>query len=205
MKEQLELYKQIGKLDGKTIINKKHSQADTMDREKDNNVSKKITPNLKNASKQKSAAVSNNNETSQKFVAEKRTKVPVVQTNTSEDQTTWRTVERNKGNKKISRQKGIIGKQTEIKSIQVVPKKGFIYVSRLAPQTKAEDICNLLRPMFPEVQCTKLDTKYPDYYSAFKVMVDLFNFNDVMDANIWPVGTYVSRYFHKSNSRKETT
>ncbi|KAJ3665116.1 hypothetical protein Zmor_000629 [Zophobas morio] len=70
-------------------MNKKHGHSDTMDREKDNNASKKITPKLKNANKQKSAAVSNNNETSQKFVTEKKTKVPVGPTNTSEGLLHW--------------------------------------------------------------------------------------------------------------------
>lgn len=53
-----------------------------------------------------------------------------------------------------------------------------------------------LKQHFKEVEGEELETKYPQYYKAFKVIVDLQNLEIAMDPNIWPKGTYVSRFFH---------
>lgn len=89
----------------------------------------------------------------------------------------------------------IIGNNS--KSLKTAPKLAFLYVSRLDPVTVADDLAGVLKPKLPEVTCEKIESKYPQHYSSFKVKIYLHNFETAMDASIWPAGCYVSRFFHR--------
>ena len=73
-----------------------------------------------------------------------------------------------------------------------------VTLSRLLPQTTQKEIRKSLKSDFPEVQCEALQFKYPDYYSSYKVIIDLVNKEKAMDLNRWPQGTYVSQFFHRN-------
>lgn len=90
---------------------------------------------------------------------------------------------------------GITGNLKHISNIKVVPKKSFLYVSRLYPSTKCEDVVKLLKNEFPEVLCETLTTKYPEHYAFFKVTLNLNNLSRAMNPDFWPNGCYVSRFF----------
>lgn len=124
---------------------------------------------------------------------------PTQPINTNES-TTWTKVTQKQ--KRFTRTSHIIGNNTQPCSIKVAPKKGFIYVSRLAPETTTSDLAALLTPNFPEATIQKLDCKHPEFYSAFKVTVHLHNFDSAMHPENWPKGCYVTRYFHRGRQTK---
>ena len=90
-------------------------------------------------------------------------------------------------------------------TLKTVPKKAFLYVSRLHPDTTCQNLMNFLKPKFPEIQCASLESKYPDNYSSFKVTINLENNKVAMDSATWPDGAYVSRFFHRRAPLKTDT
>lgn len=101
-----------------------------------------------------------------------------------------------KKQKKKSPLKAVIGSGLKTIPIKTAPRKGFIYVSRLDPSTTVADINELLKSKSPEVVSEKLETKYLKYYSAFKATVNLNKYDDAINPDLWPEGSYISRYFH---------
>lgn len=96
-----------------------------------------------------------------------------------------------------------MGIGAEINTLKSVPKKAFLHVSRMVPGTKAEDLAAFLKPKAPEVECEVLQSKYPDKYTSFKVTVDLHSLEKLKNAEDWPDGTRVSRFFHKRPPREK--
>lgn len=54
----------------------------------------------------------------------------------------------------------------------------------------------MVNSYFPEAEYEKLSSRYPKYYSSFKIMIDLTNNKAAKNPELWPSGTYVTRYFH---------
>lgn len=96
---------------------------------------------------------------------------------------------------------GITGTKIET-AIKTAPKKTFLHVSRLNPTTTTDDLTDMVTKHFPEAVCEQLTSKYPQYYASFKVMIDLNNKEAAMNPNVWPAGSYVTRYFHRSPKQK---
>ena len=85
------------------------------------------------------------------------------------------------------------------------PKKAFLYVSRLQSTTEASDVISYLKPTFPEVECEKLISKFPQHYASFKVAIDLVNLDEAMKSSTWPYGSFVTRFFHRTSKEKKTS
>lgn len=100
----------------------------------------------------------------------------------------------------INKKHVIIG-EAKVNTLKSAPKKAFIYVGRLDSLTKPENIEEILKEEFPEIVCEQITSKYPQYYSSFKITCDLVNFEKIMDARRWPYGSYLTRFFHP---RKKT-
>lgn len=81
-------------------------------------------------------------------------------------------------------------------TLKVVPKKSFVYVTRLDPSTKCDNIVDYLKATFPEIKCESLISKFPTSYSSFKLTVDVDNFEKVMNPDLWPQGTYLDKFYH---------
>lgn len=79
--------------------------------------------------------------------------------------------------------------------LKTVPKHVELHVYRLHPETTDSDVMNLLKPIFPEVECEQLQGKNSGRYSSFKVVIYDYNFKRAMDPTIWPDGTCVSKFF----------
>lgn len=107
---------------------------------------------------------------------------------------TWTTISKRKNH---HNKKPLVGEagNSEIKSI---PKKAFLFVSRLHPKTTNKQLEDYLRPRFPEV-CVEVEnfSKNPEYYASYKVTVNLENLEKVLQPNQWPRGAYISRFFHR--------
>lgn len=76
-----------------------------------------------------------------------------------------------------------------------VPKKSFLHVTRLHPATTVEDVVDNIKQQFPEAECVKMKSKFPDSYASFKVGVFQTHLADAMLPEIWPDGVLVSKFF----------
>ena len=116
----------------------------------------------------------------------------------------WTTVQRKR---RKNPQLTIIGNQkvqgdSNGEGLKTAPKKAFLYVSRLHSSTESTDVSTFLKATFPEIECEKLTSKFPQHYSSFKVTIDFLNLEKAMDGSIWPHGCFVTRFFHRKT--KET-
>lgn len=63
------------------------------------------------------------------------------------------------------------GNNDESIVIKAVPKYISLHVTRLRPNTKREELKEMLLTEFPEVQCETHLSKYPELYSSMKVTI----------------------------------
>ena len=116
--------------------------------------------------------------------------------------------------KKLPANRPVVGLSTSAKHLKsVVTKRTIdIFVSRVFPETGTDEVktCvdNVVHGEFPtDIACTKLVSRYENLYSSFYVSVTV-NSRDmnralelVNDAQSWPDGVLVRRYFKpKSNN-----
>ena len=107
-----------------------------------------------------------------------------------------------KGWQKVGRRnrRYVIGRNEADSGIQAVPKFVSLHVTRLSPNTKPEDLQNMLARQFPEVKCEEHTSKHPELYSSMKVTIKQENFHNAWRKEIWPNGAIVSRFL----TRKRT-
>lgn len=86
---------------------------------------------------------------------------------------------------------------TNINVLKVVPKRTFIHVSRLDPNTTCENLLNFVKLTCPQATCEALTSRMPTVYSSFKVSVTVDQLNTVMDPSFWPKGILVNKFFQK--------
>lgn len=92
--------------------------------------------------------------------------------------------------------------QTLLKS---VPKAGYIHVSRLDPATRAEDVQEFAARICRVLRCESLASKHPESYSSFKLTVPCENIGLLLNADLWPKGVLVQRFFHRGLPRQIST
>nr|CAI5867216.1 unnamed protein product [Callosobruchus analis] len=54
-------------------------------------------------------------------------------------------------------------------SVKASPKKVSLFVSRLHPGTKSDDLVTFFKKTFPEAVCEKITPQHPDPYASFKL------------------------------------
>lgn len=86
-----------------------------------------------------------------------------------------------------------------------VSKRESLFISRLDAATEIKDIVQHLAKTAPEVTCEKLTSKYPTHYSSFKVTVNAQNLDTILDANQWPKGVYVTKFFYPRRQNQPPT
>ena len=85
----------------------------------------------------------------------------------------------------------------ECATARVVPAKYFL--TGFHADTTCEDIASYVSSNLNlTCSCERLPTKH-DSYSSFKMCVDIAKPNTLYDANLWPVGTKIGRYFPPRN------
>ncbi|KAJ4448109.1 hypothetical protein ANN_10121 [Periplaneta americana] len=107
----------------------------------------------------------------------------------------WTTVVK-RGVKQAEPQKRIVvnGKNINKDSkLKTVPKKAFLFVTRLDPTTTSNMLTDFVKDIFPEVICDSLESKYPEYYSSFKVTINMENLDKALNPDLWPAGVLVTR------------
>lgn len=97
--------------------------------------------------------------------------------------------------RKHRKNKPIIGSSSDT-GLHCAPKLSFLHVYKLHPSTTTEQLTSYLKPSFPEVSCEKMNSRYPEYYSSFKIVVNELNSAKAEDPSLWPAGCCVNRYVH---------
>ncbi|KAB0792701.1 hypothetical protein PPYR_14660 [Photinus pyralis] len=81
--------------------------------------------------------------------------------------------------------------------LQAAPKASFLHVCRLAPDTTEAELTKYLSSVCAVISCEKLNSKFPNIYSSFKLCVSELNADKVKDPSVWPEGVRISRFFQK--------
>lgn len=84
-------------------------------------------------------------------------------------------------------------------NLKIAEKTVFLFISRLIPTTKAEDISNFLKIHYQsdKFEIEQLNSRYPDKYSSFKVGLPSVHLKDIFKPDFWPMGVFVSRFVNK--------
>lgn len=125
--------------------------------------------------------------------------------NQSNDETEWVTVGKKRStnnNKRI-----VVGNKSITNDIglKTVPKKGYLFVSRLDPSTTVQSLESFVKESFPEAQCEPLKSKFPNSYASFKITINSDNIARALDTNIWPQGVLVTRFFQRRRPQAQAT
>lgn len=91
--------------------------------------------------------------------------------------------------------KAIIGNNENLTS-KIRPNHAFLHVFKLHPEFTVEELTEIIKPVIPEAVCEQMDSKYPHYYSSFKVTVNDSSLSAALNPEIWPKGAWVNRFFH---------
>lgn len=70
-----------------------------------------------------------------------------------------------------------------------------LHVSNLKPGTTAEDFQEFLLTKFSSAKCEILNSKYPDSYSSFKVLIPTSEYKKALDGENWPDKANVRQFF----------
>nr|CAI5832057.1 unnamed protein product [Callosobruchus analis] len=110
--------------------------------------------------------------------------------NQTTEETPWKEV-RNRRRSSQGRNL-VIGKNAENNSVRGLEKRVVLHVSRVDPSVNIEDMESFLKLNFPEVAVERLQSKFPEIYSSFKVSISQENFSyHRKDSNRWKVRHYV--------------
>lgn len=93
--------------------------------------------------------------------------------------------------------KPITGLKADTSELVASRSLAFLHVYKLDPKYTEEDLTRYLKQSFPEVTCEKLNSRYPNYYSSFKVIINEEYLTTAMSPEFWPKGVCVNRFFHK--------
>lgn len=108
------------------------------------------------------------------------------------DDDQWRTVAHGRG-----RSRFVVGKKSDDGSckLRVAELQSHWHVYRLHPATTREEVLDYLKTDFPDVAVEKLNSYNPLLYSSFKVSVREGDGHRVLDADLWPSGARIKRFF----------
>lgn len=104
------------------------------------------------------------------------------------------------GENRATKAKQLIG-LAQNTALMSAPKLAFLHVYKLHPETTEHQLTEYLKAMFSEVECEKLNSKFPQYYSPFKVSIQQNNLTRAMDPAVWPAGTHVNKFYHGKKLR----
>lgn len=95
-------------------------------------------------------------------------------------------------------------------TLNVVPPRKTVFVSRLTPDTVENNIKNFIRvkcPHFNENDCNVFKFSYsqPRDISSFKITVPLKIFDTIIDESFWPQGVLVKEFLPRERQRHGVT
>ncbi|KAG5896953.1 hypothetical protein JTB14_024800 [Gonioctena quinquepunctata] len=101
--------------------------------------------------------------------------------------------QRNPPFKRRYQTKSIIGSNND-SNVTVVPRRGYLHVSRIGHEVTADDILKLLKKSAPEIDITCEEWHRNDQVSTYKVSFPLDKQKVAYDPSIWPKGAEVRRF-----------
>lgn len=100
----------------------------------------------------------------------------------------------------------IIGSNKNECDIKGVSKFRHFHVYRLEPTMTSEKLINYIKTKnIPDVMCEKLNSKYPEEYSSFKISVPEAYANQVITPEMWPEGICINRFLFHLTKKKTLT
>lgn len=91
-------------------------------------------------------------------------------------------------------------------AIKAVARYAHLHVYRLDPDLSVEQLSNYLKTKnILNSKVEKLQSKYPEQYSSFKVSVPLSCLEDIKNPNLWPKDTGINRFFYRLQKKEGTT
>lgn len=90
--------------------------------------------------------------------------------------------------------KGVIEGTNNAGPIKAISRTTWIFVTRLSLETTEEQIIKALADI-SEVKCEKLELHHSDRWSSFRINAPLHHREAIMNGQIWPEGSQVSKYF----------
>lgn len=116
----------------------------------------------------------------------------IVENELHVDNTAWETQRSRR-----SRRRFLVGDNANAAEVKTVSKLVSLHVTRLHPDTSADSLKSVLISHFPEVLVEVLQSKYPKDYASMKVTISQDNYRHAWRKEIWPKGTFVSKFFIK--------
>lgn len=109
-----------------------------------------------------------------------------------EDNDQWRKVDYRK-----RRSRFIVGKKSDNSGckLRAAEMQSHWHVCRLHPDTKQEEVVDYLKSDFPDIEVEKLNPSRPTLYSSFKITVKEEDGTKLLDADRWPSGARIRRFF----------
>lgn len=82
----------------------------------------------------------------------------------------------------------------------------YFHVCYLDPKLNDRDLMSYLKDCnITQVKCEKLNSKFPDEYSSFKIGVPYSQVETIKNPEIWPEGVSINRFFQKRQQLPITT
>lgn len=96
--------------------------------------------------------------------------------------------------------KFVMGSLSSDDNLKTVEKRSCLFVSRLTPETKCEDLESYLSTKISNVtfKVERLQAKYPDVYSSFKITLPSEVESSVFRHDFWPKGVFVNKFIFKN-------
>lgn len=91
----------------------------------------------------------------------------------------------------------ITGTYSESSEVEGLDRFRTFHVSNLKPDTTIENLRNILQRNFSNFTCEKLDSRYLEYYSSFKVLIPASDNEKALGSSKWPNKANVNRFFRR--------
>lgn len=86
--------------------------------------------------------------------------------------------------------------------LQGIPKLVYIHASRFGPDVTEKDISDHLKNhQFNNAYIKKVDSRYPDIYSSFKIGIIEADMSRIKDPNNWPLNVTIYPFFHRRTQK----
>lgn len=119
------------------------------------------------------------------------------------DPADWTRVERKRRSRSNT---GIIGINKEESVVRGVARLCHLHVYRLEPSMEPEQLSKfLVSGGVLDVRCEKLNSKFPESYSSFKVTASRKYYEILMKPDLWPEGVCVNRFLAHLVKKDERT
>lgn len=169
------------------------SQSQTATADKSNTTGDKVIPQKIVANKN---IINNNQNTMNSVLTNKNKTVEMNKNNNTRNINTNNVGPTNTKKHFTKRKNNTIHGTSNEASIKGATRYAFLHVSRLQPDLTEDKLIQYLEmKKFTSIKCEKLQSKYPEEYSSFKVSIPMCNLEDIKKPEVWPQDVCINRFF----------